>query len=292
MQKYLVWAAVTVTLLAFSASCGGDDEFSSGDPLVDAFAAQLALDSQSGAFLALDRADTACFAASAFDAIGDQRQTELGFTLDNIPLLYQADWTDTEIDALTEALDTCVDDPATGTEAFIAPALPRSGDYNDCVVAGITTAFGDRYWLEQFPSFFTPPRIEMIAEDVSGPPPWVTALEPIFETCVPGYGEPPNTEDACGGQPCEDEPDPGDLRTVVLECSRDPYFDTSFYAGVDDLYETLRFTLNCEGHGLGTLISARLLAFPCLQGLRDIEMSVTGETITEQALTDACANAP
>jgi len=77
----------------------------------------------------------------------------------------------------------------------------------------------------------------------------------------------------------------------VLECFRDPYFDASFYASIDELDETLNFRINCEEHGRGTLISARLLDYPCPQGPRDIELTATDERITGQAVTDACTKA-
>ena len=275
-----------------------------GDPFAEAFADQLALDSRNAAFLALDRADTECFAATALGAISDQRLLELGFTLDNIPLLFEADWTDAEIDALTQILDTCVDDTATGTEAYLLSVIPQSGRYVDCVVPEITTTLGERYWLEAFRSRFTPPRIEMIlveaqrqaelaGEESPRLPIWYTDLEPIFETCeVPGLsgsGDDSYAEDACGGDPCEDAPSPGDLRRVVAQCSRDPYVSQDFYAGVDGLGDFLpHLGTTCQSQGRGTLIALQLLAYPCPQGPRDIEIGATGAPITEGTVTDAC----
>jgi hypothetical protein len=274
---------------------------SSGGPLADAFADQLGRDAGFPWFQALDRADTECFAATALDTIGEQRQAEVRFAPDNIPLLFEADWTDTEIGALTGIFESCLDDDTKGTEAFLWTIFgPQASRYSDCAVSEITATSGERYWVQQFSASFSPPRVEeareadpeaQSARTISDVYP---ELEPVLEECVPGYGDPVDyAEDACGGEPCEDEPDPPDpsgLRRVVLECSRDPYVNASFYAGVD---EFLGFDdTSCEEQGRGTLIRVRMLAYPCPEGPRDIEITATGEPITEQAVTDACATTP
>lgn len=309
---------LTTALVLAVAACGGgdetDDSSSTGSAslssLAEVFADQLDLDSQEpGAFMALDRADTECFAAAALDTIGDQRQTELGFTLDNIPLLFETDWTDAEIDALTQILGTCVDDAATGTEAYMLSLIPQSSRYNDCIVPEIITTLGERYWLEAFRARFSPPRIEMIAyeterqahlagEEPPPPPAWFTDLEPVFETCdVPGYGdnaEAEDGEDACGGEPCEDPPHPDDFRGVALQCSRDPYVNRSYYAQEPERFGEWPPDLEsaCEELGSGTLVAIQLLAYPCPEGPRDVELMFTGERITEATVADACASSP
>jgi hypothetical protein len=115
-------------------------------------------------------------------------------------------------------------------------------------------------------------------------------IDALFVTCIPAYpGE--FATDACGGEPCEDAPDPGEFHSIVLECSRDPYFDASFYASIDELDMTLDFIFNCEEQGRGQLISARLEGYPCAQGPRDLEVPATTGSITRQDIVDACTGA-
>lgn len=298
MQKLMTCIAVAVVFVLVS--CGGDDEATSGDPLADAFADQLVLDAGYSWFQGLDRAETECFVTTVLDTIGPQRLAELRFAPDNIPDLFEADWTDSEIDALAEIFASCVDN-ATGTEVYVLSLFGGQDRYSDCMVPEITSKLGDQFWLEQFRFGFNPPRTEMTRNEAArraqeageepAQPDFVSDIEALFETCIPDYpGE--YAEDACGGEPCEDPPDPRNFRSVVLECSRDPFVDASFYASIDELDETLRFRINCEEQGRGTLITVRLAAYPCPQGPRDIELIAAGEPITEQAVTDACTNAP
>ena len=56
-----------------------------------------------------------------------------------------------------------------------------------------------------------------------------------------------------------------------------------------ELDELLRFVVNCEELGRGTLVSVQLLAYPCSEGPRNVEIMATGEPITESMVTDACA---
>ena len=299
MEKLLT--CVAMALLLPLTACGTDDDATTGDPLADAFADQLTIDAGYGWFQALDRATTSCFATTVLDTIGEQRQAELRFAPDNIPLVFEADWTETELDALTEIFASCVPDTTTGTEAYVSSIFGGQDRYNDCMVPEITTTLGEQYWLGQFREGFSPPRIEMEENDASrraqeageaqAPPGFAADIEPIFETCIPDY-PPGYAEDACGGEPCEDPPDPGDLRSIVLECSRDPYVDASFYGGPEGFDEWLPGPDACEGQGRGTLIAIHLPAYPCPEGPRDIDMTATGEPITGQAVTDACATAP
>ncbi len=298
----LMTAAVVVTLSA----CGGNDDSNTSSramsPLADAFADQLDIDAGYGWFTTLDRAEVECFAATVTETIAEQRLTELRFAADNIPLLFEADWTDTEIDTLTDIYDTCVDD-TTGTEALVASLFGGVGRNSDCMVAEINDTLGERYWVDPFQARFTPPRIEIANDearqqaDLAGeeppPPSSFTDLEPILAACIPGYGDPVEYEDdACGGEPCEDPPDPLDDVRVVLECSRDPYVDASFNAPGREREELLPFAINCEDQGRGTLISVLLPAYPCPDGPRDVEITTTGEPITETTITDACATSP
>jgi hypothetical protein len=302
MPKFLM--GIAVGLLLVLVSCGSDDEVGSGDPVADAFADQLANEASFPWFQSLDRTDTECFAVTALDTIGEQRQAELRFSPDNIPLLFEANWTDIELDALTRVLDACVDDNAAGTEAYVLSLFGGVDRYSDCLAPEIITALGDQYWLQQFRSGFTPPRVEMNnneaarlaqeAGDESTPPGFVSDIEPIFEKCdVPGYGDNADdnyAEDACGGEPCEDPPNRGDFRGVVLECSRDPYVDTSFYGGPGEFDDWFPSPDACQAQGRGTLIAVHLQAYPCPQGPRDIKVPATSERITQQAVTDVCAN--
>ena len=288
---------VAVVVLVMSTSCGGNDNTSTGDPLVDAFADQLTREAGAGWFTALESADTVCFATNLLDTIGQQRQTELGITADNIPWLFEADWTDAELDLATDIFDPCVDD-VTGTGAFVSSVFGGSDRYQDCMVPEITTRLGDRYWFEQFRATFTPPRIEQVADQAARaaqqagvePAPAAVAadIEPVMEACVPGY-PPEYAQDACGGEPCEDPPDSADLRRIVLECSRDPYVDVSFYGGSEGLDEWSLGPDACQQFGRGALVGVALSGYPCPDGPRDIELTATGETITEQTIADACA---
>ena len=73
IHPFRLLALLTAALVLAVTACGGgdetDDRSSTGSvalgPSAEAFADQLALDSQRGAFMVLDRADTECFAAAA-----------------------------------------------------------------------------------------------------------------------------------------------------------------------------------------------------------------------------------
>lgn len=311
-HAHRILTLVAIALVMALASCGGgEDKVTSGDPLVDAFASQLALDAGYPWFQAFDQAETECFAATALHTISQQRQTELRFAADNIPLLTEADWTDTEIDALTDILDGCVDDNTTGTEAFVLSAYGGLDRYGNCMVPEITTTLGERYWLEAFRAGFTPPRIDMInaeadlqAQIAGEELGWLPSsaetyqdLQPIFETCaVPGRSESGGpviyAEDACGGEPCEDEPEPTGFGALALECSRDPYVYAGGYFGTTRFRDWIPSPSACEEQRLGTLISVMLLAYPCPQGPREMQIRTTGEPITEAMVTDACGSSP
>jgi hypothetical protein len=303
MKRASLVVVVTVVAVALTlAACGDDaDEGSSPtstslSPLADAFADQLALDAGDYWFRALDRADTECFASAALDSISAQRQSELRMATDHIPLLFQSDWTDGEIDALTDIFDACVSDDTTGTEAFVFSLLgPQASRYSDCLVTEVTETLGDRYWVDQFRGRFTPPRVETaisderwqaeLAGEAPPPPASFAEVEPALEECIPGYGDPVDyPDDACGDGPCEDPPDPEDFRRVVLECSRDPFVDASFYEGP----EQIRIDDgSCQEQG-GTLLAVRLIAYPCPEGPTDFELAAAGGPITGATITDAC----
>lgn len=290
------------------------DAAASNDPLAQAFAEQLIVDDRGygGGFSALDRSDVDCFAGGMLDSIDQPRRAELTLTLDNIPLLFQADWSDQEIETLTEVLDRCVgDDTATGTEAFATFGFPSRT--SDCLVPEIIERLGERYYLERFSAMFTPPRIEARDTDAllqaeragqPGPSPqgfetFLTDMEPIFEACGVPIGPSEYDADeadavpACDG-PCAEEENAAamnDLQIVVLVCSRDPYVPQfvmkqlagNVNAGVDDA--------SCSDRGRGTLVAVQR-EFACPQGPRQIRVPVTDELVTEQAVTAACAEAP
>ena len=122
-------------LLVVLASCAGNDQATSGDPLADAFVDELARDAGFPWFQALDRDETQCFATTVLDTVGEQRRTELRIAPDNIPLLFHADWSDAELDALTEIFATCVDDTTTGNEAYVLSLFGGQDRYSDCLTS-------------------------------------------------------------------------------------------------------------------------------------------------------------
>ncbi len=266
--------------------------------LTNDFADQLIID-HTGWFQTLGRSATDCFALGALSQLEDTRLEQLGFTSGDLPLLFEADWTNAEIGYFVDVLDRCVGaNTSLAAEAFLASLNPQFGHEATCLVPKVVSTFGADHHLEWFRSSFNPPRVEARNGDETGRKMMAlfTELEPLLEECGFATGPPgdaDSAESACGDDACEDSPEDLALESasLVLACSRDPYHPADIYieshegTGGEPVTSILgELDDRCEGRG--HLVSVVFLDYPC--PTVPVDVTLTAAELSLTALDEAC----